>query len=86
MTPDEGEDFTSGEMRALWSRVNRGFRGYIGVLMADIQHAIDTGEIKTPMDDEARKALARGLHVMLFLAVMTGLFYVVKKRVWSDLH
>ena len=33
---------------------------------------------------EERKSL--GLHVMLFLGVMTGLFYLVKKRVWSDLH
>lgn len=70
MNPEEGEDFTSGEMRALWERVNRGFRGYVGVLMADIQHAIDTGEIKTPMDDDARKALHERiiLHAAIFLA------------------
>ena len=33
---------------------------------------------------EQRKSM--GLHVMLFLAAMTGFFYVVKKRIWSDLH
>lgn len=68
--PEEGEDFTSGEMRALWDRVNRGFRSYVGVLMADIQHAIDTGEIKTPLDDESRKALHERilLHAAIFLA------------------
>jgi ubiquinol-cytochrome c reductase cytochrome c1 subunit len=33
---------------------------------------------------EARKSM--GIHVMLFLGVMTAFFYVVKKRVWSDLH
>jgi ubiquinol-cytochrome c reductase cytochrome c1 subunit len=33
---------------------------------------------------EARKRM--GIKVMLFLAVMTGVFYVAKKRIWSDLH
>lgn len=33
---------------------------------------------------EARKRM--GIHVMLFLGIMTGFFYVVKKRVWSNLH
>ncbi len=27
-----------------------------------------------------------GVHVMLFLGIMTTFFYLVKKRVWSDLH
>jgi len=33
---------------------------------------------------EMRKRL--GIKVMIFLAVMTGFFYVAKKRIWSDLH
>ena len=33
---------------------------------------------------EQRKRM--GVHVMLFLAAMTCFFYVVKKRMWSDLH
>lgn len=33
---------------------------------------------------EERKSM--GIHVMLFLAVMTVFFYLVKKRVWSNLH
>ena len=33
---------------------------------------------------ETRKRM--GIHVMLFLAAMTCFFYVVKKRIWSDLH
>lgn len=33
---------------------------------------------------EERKRM--GIHVMLFLGIMTCFFYVVKKRVWSDLH
>lgn len=33
---------------------------------------------------EARKSM--GIHVVIFLAVMTAFFYRVKKRVWSDLH
>lgn len=33
---------------------------------------------------EERKHM--GLHVMIFLTIMTVLFYLVKKRVWSDLH
>ncbi|MFZ4540682.1 MAG: cytochrome c1 [Rickettsiales bacterium] len=33
---------------------------------------------------EARKSM--GIHVMLFLAVMTTFFYLIKKRVWSNLH
>jgi ubiquinol-cytochrome c reductase cytochrome c1 subunit len=33
---------------------------------------------------EERKQM--GIHVMLFLAVMTVFFYLVKKRIWSDLH
>ena len=27
-----------------------------------------------------------GIHVMLFLGAMTCFFYVMKKRIWSDLH
>lgn len=33
---------------------------------------------------EERKGM--GIHVMLFLGAMTCFFYVVKKRVWSNLH
>lgn len=33
---------------------------------------------------EERKGM--GIHVMLFLAAMTCFFYLVKKRVWSNLH
>jgi ubiquinol-cytochrome c reductase cytochrome c1 subunit len=33
---------------------------------------------------EERKSM--GIHVMLFLGAMTCFFYLVKKRVWSDLH
>lgn len=33
---------------------------------------------------DARKHM--GIRVMMFLAVMTGFFYVVKKRIWSNLH
>jgi ubiquinol-cytochrome c reductase cytochrome c1 subunit len=33
---------------------------------------------------EQRKSM--GIHVMLFLLIMTVFFYLVKKRVWSDLH
>lgn len=33
---------------------------------------------------EARKRM--GIKVMMFLAVMTGFFYVVKKRIWSNLE
>lgn len=33
---------------------------------------------------EERKSM--GIHVLLFLGAMTCFFYVVKKRVWGDLH
>lgn len=33
---------------------------------------------------EERKSM--GIHVMLFLGIMTCFFYLVKKRIWSDLH
>ena len=33
---------------------------------------------------EERKEM--GIHVMLFLGAMTIFFYLVKKRIWSDLH
>jgi ubiquinol-cytochrome c reductase cytochrome c1 subunit len=33
---------------------------------------------------EERKSM--GIHVMIFLLAMTVFFYIVKKRVWSDLH
>ena len=33
---------------------------------------------------EERKEM--GIHVMLFLGAMTMFFYLVKKRIWSDLH
>lgn len=33
---------------------------------------------------EARKRM--GIKVLMFLAVMTGVFYAAKKRIWSDLH
>ncbi len=33
---------------------------------------------------ESRKEM--GIHVMLFLGIMTIFFYLVKKRVWSNLH
>ncbi len=33
---------------------------------------------------EQRKAM--GIHVMLFLGAMTAFFYLVKKRIWSNLH
>lgn len=33
---------------------------------------------------EERKSM--GIHVMLFLGIMTIFFYLVKKRIWSDLH
>lgn len=33
---------------------------------------------------ETRKRM--GIHVMLFLGIMTSFFYVLKKRIWSNLH
>ena len=33
---------------------------------------------------ETRKRM--GIKVLLFLVVMSGLLYAVKRRVWSDLH
>ncbi len=33
---------------------------------------------------EQRKRM--GIHVMLFLGIMTTFFYLVKKRIWSNLH
>ncbi|MDX2094936.1 MAG: cytochrome c1 [Alphaproteobacteria bacterium] len=33
---------------------------------------------------EQRKSM--GIHVMLFLGIMTLFFYLVKKRIWSNLH
>ena len=33
---------------------------------------------------EQRKTM--GIHVMLFLGAMTAFFYLVKKRIWSNLH
>lgn len=33
---------------------------------------------------EDRKRM--GIHVILFLGIMTAFFYVVKKRIWADLH
>jgi ubiquinol-cytochrome c reductase cytochrome c1 subunit len=33
---------------------------------------------------EARKSM--GIKVMIFLSIMTVFFYLIKKRVWSDLH
>ncbi|MBX9727078.1 MAG: cytochrome c1 [Rickettsiales bacterium] len=33
---------------------------------------------------EQRKSM--GVHVMLFLGIMTTFFYLVKKRIWSNLH
>ena len=33
---------------------------------------------------EARKRM--GIKVLIFLSVMTGFFYVAKKRIWADLH
>ena len=33
---------------------------------------------------EERKAL--GIKVMLFLLVLAGLLYAVKRRIWADIH
>ena len=33
---------------------------------------------------EERKRM--GIKVILFLLILTGLLYVVKRRIWSDLH
>ena len=33
---------------------------------------------------EERKRM--GVKVVLFLIVLTGLFYAIKRRVWADLH
>ncbi len=33
---------------------------------------------------EERKRM--GIHVILFLGIMTCFFYVIKKRIWSNLH
>ena len=33
---------------------------------------------------EVRKRL--GVKVILFLLLLTGLFYVVKRRIWADVH
>jgi len=27
-----------------------------------------------------------GLKVMIFLVILTGLFYATKRKIWSDLH
>ncbi len=37
-------------------------------------------------EPEMMERKSMGIHVMLFLAAMTCFFYVVKKRIWSDLH
>ena len=33
---------------------------------------------------EMRKRM--GIKVLIFLGVMTGVFYAVKKRIWKNLH
>jgi len=33
---------------------------------------------------EARKAM--GIKVLLFLIIMTGLLFAVKRKVWEDVH
>ncbi len=37
-------------------------------------------------EPEMQERKSMGIHVMLFLAIMTTIFYLVKKRIWSDLH
>ncbi len=37
-------------------------------------------------EPEMQERKSMGIHVMLFLSIMTTIFYLVKKRIWSDLH
>lgn len=37
-------------------------------------------------EPEMQERKQMGIHVMLFLGIMTTIFYLVKKRIWSDLH
>lgn len=37
-------------------------------------------------EPEMQERKSMGIHVMLFLGIMTTIFYLVKKRIWSDLH
>lgn len=37
-------------------------------------------------EPEMMERKSMGIHVMLFLGAMTAFFYLVKKRIWSDLH
>jgi ubiquinol-cytochrome c reductase cytochrome c1 subunit len=37
-------------------------------------------------EPEMQERKHMGIHVMLFLGAMTCFFYIVKKRIWSDLH
>jgi ubiquinol-cytochrome c reductase cytochrome c1 subunit len=37
-------------------------------------------------EPEMQERKHMGIHVMLFLGIMTCFFYLVKKRVWSELH
>ena len=38
------------------------------------------------MDTEAIARKAMGIKVLLFLIIMTGLLYAVKRKVWEDVH
>jgi len=51
------------------------------------QHAIDIATFLTWTAEpklEERKGM--GLKVMIFLVILTGLFYATKRKIWSDLH
>lgn len=51
------------------------------------QHATDVATFLTWAAEpklEERKGM--GLKVMLFLVILTGLFYATKRKIWSDLH
>ncbi len=37
-------------------------------------------------EPEMQERKSMGIHVMLFLGIMTIFFYLVKKRIWSNLH
>lgn len=67
----------------------------------DDQVSYQNADTKATLDQEARDIVSflqwaaepemedrkrMGIHVILFLGIMTGFFYVVKKKVWSELH
>lgn len=51
------------------------------------QHARDVVHfLQWAAEPEMEERKRMGIQVMLFLGIMTTFFYLVKKRIWSDLH